>query len=64
MVVAVKFPHNENTWNKVINEASDSEGVSIDEEHSRYFTVEYPSPNHFHHAVMRFDGMVEYEELS
>lgn len=57
-VVRVSFPMREDVWNKVVIDAR--ELMSVAEELSDTFVVEYDNPESFNAAVARFDGMVEY----
>lgn len=56
----VKFPMNENTWNAVVD--SDEE-LYVESEGTNSFIVEYETDDDFFHALNRFEGLVEYEEL-
>lgn len=57
----VKFPKNENTWNAVVVDSN--EQMYVESEGNESFIVEYETDDDFFHALNRFDGLVEYEEL-
>ena len=57
----VKFPMNENVWGLVVEQAD--EQMFVENQGVYFFVVEYDTEDDFFHALNRFDGTVEYEEL-
>lgn len=63
MQVRVKFKNTEEIWNKVVVDGDEKEMFVVDEENSNEFIVEYESDADWVAAMLRFNGMVEYQVL-
>lgn len=65
--IRVRYPMNEETWNKVVNPNGDegpgTSGVVL-EEWTDHFIVEYPSRAVLDKELARLEGLVEYRELA
>lgn len=61
--VQVKFPMCQAIWGAVVTDAEKGEEPCVEHENMEYFIVEYPTRDHFDRAVIRFDGIIEYEEV-
>jgi hypothetical protein len=64
ITVQVKFPMCEAIWGIVIIDAEKGEEPVVEHEGIEFFTVEYPSREHFNRAVGRFDSIVQYTEIT
>lgn len=57
-------PHDEDTWNTVVNDWDAVEKLNVEELGSDYFIVEYDNETEFNKAVIRFDGLINYTRLN
>lgn len=58
--VLVKFTHDEETWETVVNKQNTNEEGVVDSEDGRHFVIEYPSMEHFNNALERFVDLIQY----
>ncbi|EKD22561.1 MAG: hypothetical protein ACD_84C00045G0003 [uncultured bacterium] len=61
--VSAKFSNTADIWNKVVVEGLQEEKF-VAEEDAETFIVEYGSREDFNNAVFRFNGEIEYTELT
>ena len=63
MKIYVKFDLDEYVWEKVVNESREKVHVEVEDFRGKFF-VSCESEHFFSNAVSRFDGLIEFEEIS
>jgi hypothetical protein len=61
-MIYLEFPLNQYTWDIVIGE--NNEDAVVEYEGSSVFVVEYPSQENVDKAIVRFDGNVQFKDVT